>query len=284
MLTVGNKNGNMKSVLMLSPDKIFPNPSQPRRDFDEDELMGLAESINKNGILQPLSVRKRRDGGFELIAGERRLRAARLAGLSSIPCIELAVDERRSAVLALLENLQRQDLSCFEEADGYARLLNDWGVTQQEASSRLGKSQSAIANKLRLLKLTPDQRERISAARLSERHARALLRVEDNGERDRLLNEVIANTFTVSETERLVDNLLCPPEPDPEPEPVQKVEITPAPRRTPMVGDVRLFVNTITRAVDTMKEAGICAKTSKNESGEFIEYTIYIPKKQAFTS
>ena len=162
---------------MLPLGLIHPSPYQPRTVFDEEALMGLSESIRRTGLLQPLSVRKRADGGWDLIAGERRLRAARLAGLSSVPCIEMHTDDRRAAMLGLIENVQRADLNPFEEAEAIHRLMDEWGVTQLEVAQRLGKAQSTVANKLRLLRLNPDQRRRILAAGLSERHARALLRV-----------------------------------------------------------------------------------------------------------
>lgn len=257
-------------LIMLATSSIRPNPNQPRRDFDEYELSGLAESIRCNGILQPLAVRKISESIFELIAGERRLRAARMAGMQMVPCIVHKADDKRSALLSLLENLQRRDLSMFEEADGIARLINHYHITQQEAAERLGMAQSTLANKLRLLKLTAAQRDRINSARLSERHARAVVRLPDAKQRDRAMDLIIARQLNVSDTDKLVDEMLAPPE--------EHVE-TPAPKRIPVIRDVRLFVNSITKVVSSMRQSGVDAKTSRSETEEYIEYTVIIPKK-----
>lgn len=258
-----------KHILLISPDRIVPNPCQPRTRFDQDELLGLAESIFKNGILQPITVRRREDGRFEIIAGERRYRASCMAGLTEIPCIEVHADEQRSAVLALLENLQRSDLSFFEEAEGIARLIHEWGITQEEAASRLGKAQSTLANKLRLLKLTREQRMKILQNNLSERHARALLRLEDEMKREEALDIIIERSLNVAQTEAYIQSLLSP-----------------APQRheqkiTPLIRDVRLFLNTINKALHTMRGSGIAAESLKTEGPEYIEYLIRIPKQSA---
>lgn len=258
-----------RHILLISPDRIVPNPCQPRTRFDQDELLGLAESIFKNGILQPITVRRREDGRFEIIAGERRYRASCMAGLTEIPCIEVHADEQRSAVLALLENLQRSDLSFFEEAEGIARLIHEWGITQEEAASRLGKAQSTLANKLRLLKLTREQRMKILQNNLTERHARALLRLEDEMKREEALDIIIERSLNVAQTEAYIQSLLSP-----------------APQRheqkiTPLIRDVRLFLNTINKALHTMRGSGIAAESLKTEGPEYIEYLIRIPKQSA---
>ncbi len=258
-----------KHILLISPDRIVPNPCQPRTRFDQDELLGLAESIFKNGILQPITVRRKEDGRFEIIAGERRYRASCMAGLTEIPCIEVHADEQRSAVLALLENLQRSDLSFFEEAEGIARLIHEWGITQEEAASRLGKAQSTLANKLRLLKLTREQRMKILQNNLTERHARALLRLEDEMKREEALDIIIERSLNVAQTEAYIQSLLSP-----------------APQRheqkiTPLIRDVRLFLNTINKALHTMRGSGIAAESLKTEGPEYIEYLIRIPKQSA---
>lgn len=251
------------AVLQLKIDAIEPNPSQPRKNFDEAEMMSLAASVRQNGILQPLSVRRDEQGRYILIAGERRLRAARLAGLTRVPCIVLQTDERQAAVLAMMENLQREDLSCFEEAEGIQRLIDMGGLTREEVALRLGKAQSTLANKLRLLQLHPWQRKRIEAAGLCERHARALLRLEP-GRREEALNAMIAGQMTVGEADALVAKMLEPP--------------PAAPKRSPIFRDLRLFVNTINHAVDTMRRSGVNARADKQESERFIEYHIVIPK------
>ena len=256
---------------MLPLGLIHPSPSQPRTVFDEEALMGLSESIRRNGLLQPLSVRKRADGGWDLIAGERRLRAARLAGLSSVPCIEMHTDDRRAAMLGLIENVQRADLNPFEEAEAIHRLMDEWGVTQLEVAQRLGKAQSTVANKLRLLRLNPDQRRRILAAGLSERHARALLRLDEE-KRDDALNEMIARQMPALEAETYVDSLLEPPAHLP-----ISADMVRA-MRIPVVRDVRIFVNTLSKAVDSIRKSGLDARSAETETEEYIQYTVILPK------
>ena len=235
--------------------------------------MDLADSIRKNGVIQPLVVRRREDGGFELIAGERRLRAARFAGLKEVPCVEQTVDDRKAAVLCLIENLQRRDLTLFEEAEGIRALMNEWGLSQYETAVRLGKSQSAVANKLRLLRLNPDQRARIVAAGLSERHARALLRLIEDKERDDALNEIIARQLSVRETEEYIDALLAPP--------VEQVVLEKPPViREHVIRDFRIYVNTLSKAVDTIRLSGLDARADKTENDSFIRYTVIIPKER----
>lgn len=267
MFSAEPKIKSVSTVKLIPTEYITPNPSQPRRTFNSDSLMELSESIRKNGIMQPLTVRKLSENSFELIAGERRLRAARLAGLLSVPCIEQKIDPRHSAVLALLENLQREDLTVFEEAEGIARLLDEWGITQSEVAARLGKAQSSIANKLRLLQLNQLQRVLIINSGLTERHARALLKAPLEM-RDKALSVIIDKRMNVSESERYIEGI------------INKCE-QPRGRRLGLVQDVRLFVNTITKAVDTMRGQGLDAKSVKSETDDYIEYTIIIPKSQA---
>ncbi|OJU16651.1 MAG: nucleoid occlusion protein [Clostridiales bacterium 43-6] len=258
-----------KSILYLSPDSIVANPSQPRTLFDENELQGLSESIKKNGIIQPIAIRKNKAGSYELISGERRLRAAKMANLQKVPCVLLDVDERKSAVLSLLENLQRQDLTYFEEAEAIYNLICEWGITQQEAAERLGKAQSTLANKLRLLKLSKEQRERITKVQLTERHARALLVLPDHETRDQVLNEIILKGLNVAETESYIAKLMT------------KTETPKGKRKQIFVRDVRLFLNTINRAIDMMKQSGLDAQSIKKETETHIEYTLKIPKKNS---
>ena len=262
------------SIKLIPMNMIMPNPNQPRRHFDHNALAGLADSIGQNGIMQPVTVRPLENGQYELIAGERRLRAARMAGLSAVPCIEHKVDSRASAVLALLENLQREDLNIFEEAEGIARLIGEWGITQQEAARRLGRAQSTLGNKLRLLQLDIRQRRVILEHGLTERHARALLRLALPEERDRVLQKIVECDFTVQDTEEYIDGMLESAQLQFEPQ-RQK------PRRVGLVRDVRLFVNTINRAVDVMRSQGLNARSSQKETEDYIEYLVVIPKKQA---
>ena len=235
--------------------RIRPNKAQPRKQFDEASLTSLSQSITENGILQPLTVRRASQSEYELIAGERRLRASVMAGLKKVPCIIVKCSDKESAIFALLENLQRSDLGVFEEARGISRLIRRFGLTQEEAAQRLGKTQSTIANKLRLLRLTYEEQELIISAGLTERHARALLRIEDEGKQtDNLVGEVLND---------------CPKH-------IKSMGSSKA-----VIKDVRIFVNTINKAVDTMRLAGIDAKAVKSENNNYIEYTIKIPKKTA---
>lgn len=251
-------------IFLIPQEQIVPNPNQPRKRFDYDELEGLAQSIRQNGILQPITVRQTDDGKFELISGERRLRAARLVGLTKIPSIVTEVDEKKSAVFSLIENLQRQDLDFFEEAEAIDRLISDYGMSRDELSRKLGKAQSTLSNKLRLLRLPEDMRYRLSRAGLTERHARALLLLEDDARRERALGIMIDRRLTVAESERLIEQMLS------------KEGKT----RNNLRGirDVRVFINTLNHAVDTIRRAGVDADAAKSETPEYIEYVVRIPK------
>ena len=252
-------------ILLIPQGDILPNPNQPRRRFDYDELEGLAQSIRANGILQPLLVRHLDDGKYELVAGERRLRAARLIGLTKLPCIVNEISESESAVFAVIENLQRSNLDYFEEAEAIALLMSDYRLSQEELCKRLGKAQSTISNKLRLLKLSEEMRYRISRAGLTERHARTLLSLTDEVQRARALSIIIDRHLTVSESESLVEQML------------RKNE---APKRQILKGfkDIRIFINTLNNAVDTIRRAGIDADSIKTETDEYVEYIVRIPK------
>ncbi|WP_369297510.1 ParB/RepB/Spo0J family partition protein [uncultured Neglectibacter sp.] len=252
-------------LMRLPVSKIQPNPSQPRKEFGADELQSLAQSIRENGLLQPVTVRKE-SGVYYLVAGERRLRACRLAGLPSIPALLMDCEQEDSAVLALLENLQRKDLQMFEQANAIVNLLREWQITQQEAARKLGMSQSYLANKIRLLKLSPEEQEEILEHGLTERHARALLRIDDMTLRQRVLRTVIDKKLNVTKTEELVAAVLKPK------------QIRGKARRTFVAKDIRLFINTIDHAVDAMKTAGIEAQSEKKETEEYIECTVRIPK------
>ncbi len=265
----GTKDRLSGKVIYIAEKDIVPNPHQPRRTFDETELSFLAESIRQNGILQPLSVRKA-GGSYELISGERRLRAARLAGLTEVPCIIVNVTERNSAVLALVENIQRQDLSYFEEAFAIEKLIDFYGMTQEDAAIKLGKAQSTIANKLRLLKLSPKEMELITDNNLTERHARALLRLRTQEQRELAIERIVRHGMNVERTEAMIDEILGN---EKEKESLRK-------RSVVFGGDVRLFLNSINKAIETMQAAGIDAISEKTNSDGYIEYRILIPIKK----
>lgn len=252
-------------VVEIPCEQIAPNPYQPRQEFDRTELMSLAASIKTDGILQPLSVRKAGDG-YELIAGERRLRAAILAGLEVVPCIVSEMSDRNSALMSLVENIQRKDLGFFEEADAIARLIDFYGMTQEDAALRLGYAQSTLANKLRLRKLSADERRLITEYGLTERHARALLRLDDPEKRISVINQAGRRKLNVESTERLIDSMI---EYDKYKERIRK--------GSAIFRDLRLFMNTVNKAVETMQIAGVDVNVDKKQSEDFLEYHIRVP-------
>lgn len=253
-------------IVFLPLGAIQPNPSQPRRVFDPAGLQELAASIAQHGILQPLTVRRTPDG-VELVAGERRLRAARLAGLREAPCLVVSVDAQESGLLALVENLQRRDLDFIEEAAGIARLMQQYRLSQQEAAHRLGKSQSAVANKLRLLRLPPAVLDRLRQAGLSERHARALLRLPEEGMQLRVLERMAAGGWTVARTEQYIDALLTQ---DPE-----SPKRTLAPFR---LRGARVLLNAVQHQLELARASGVLAGSEQTETEREIVLTIRIPK------
>ena len=257
-----------KKLLMLKPDDIKPSKNQPRKSFDQYELKLLADCIQSSGIIQPLAVRKSIDGKYEIIAGERRYLAAKMVGLRRIPCVLHNTDEKTAAIYAIMENLQRQDLTFFEEAEAINRLIVHFGMPQLEIATRLGLAQSTLSNKLRLLRLNDDQRKRIITARLTERHARALLRLE-GADRENALNYIIANALNLKESEEYIENILNPRQEELPPEkPIRKYAIS----------DVRLFYNSLSKLVNTLQNAGLNAKTRKYENDKYIEYKVRITK------
>ena len=254
-----------RKLLELSPDKIVPNPAQPRLNFSQDELLQLAESIRQNGVLQPVLVRRDRDR-YVLIAGERRWRASRMAGLKTIPAIVQELSEKDSAVLALIENMQRSDLNFFEEASAIYALMHNNAMTQEETARRLGMSQPSLANKIRLLRLSGEEQKVILENHLSERHARALLRIEDPEKRMQCLKTIIERKWNVAQTDTYIKSLL------------EQEGQAKKPKRTFIAKDVRLFLNTIDHAVRTMKDAGIGAAFQRKETDEYYECIVRIPK------
>ncbi len=260
-----------KNTLYSIPvEQIRRNPHQPRKVFDEGALFELAESIRSCGVIQPLNVRRIGENAYELISGERRLKASKLIGLKKVPAIIMNIEEERSAVLALIENLQREDLSFFEEALAYEKLLNEFSMTQDELAFKLGKSQSAIANKLRLLKLGKTVREKAIEHKLTERHCRALLRISKDETREKVVKVIIEKNLNVTDTEKYIDSLFFE----------EKKENAQKKRIIPLFKDIRIFTNTVTQAVDIMKKAGIDTKTKKRETEDFVEYFIRIEKKK----
>ena len=264
------KKGNFDStrILFLPVDAIAPNPDQPRRVFAQQELDELAHSIQALGLLQPLTVRRSAQGGWELVAGERRLRAARLAGLQEVPCLSLQIDSQRASLLALVENLQRKDLDFWEEALALEKLISTYHLSQEEAARRIGKSQSAVANKLRLLKLPAAVLETLRDGGATERHARALLPLEDPSLQARAAQAILEGRLTVAQTEALAQEPLHP----------LKTPTAPHPRRTFVVKDIRLFLNTLDRGMALMRSAGVAAKCQREDHEDEICLTIRIPR------
>lgn len=247
---------------------VRPNPQQPRRSFDETGLRELADSIRAYGILQPLTVRDR--GGFyELVAGERRLRAARIAGLREVPCLVAEVGEEDAALLALIENLQRRDLDYMEEAAAIARLIGRYGLSQQQAADKLGKSQPAIANKLRLLRLAPPVIDCLRQYGLTERHARTLLRLTDPEQQLAAARHMGQRGLNVAQAEQYVDALTA-----------ENRTAPPQRRPTYIIKDVRLFLNSVERGVRLMQSAGVGAEVGRRDTEEEILLTIHIPKRR----
>lgn len=247
--------------------RIRPNPQQPRRSFDEEGLAELAASIRSCGILQPLTVRRAGEG-YELVAGERRLRAARIAGLREVPCLVAQVGEEDSALLALMENLQRRDLDCWEEAQAIARLISRYGLSQEEAARRLGRAQPTVANKLRLLRLPEDVRALLRENGLTERHARALLRLQEPEVQRRAAGDMVRRGMNVAQAEAYVEKLL------------QSAQVTPPRgRSTYIIKDVRLFLNSVDRGLHLMRQAGVDAGWDRQDTDREILLTIRIPKR-----
>lgn len=255
----------MGKIYLLPIDQIRPSPFQARKEFDEVELAGLAQSIRENGLLQPVSVRRISEG-YELVAGERRLRACRMAKMKEIPAILCDYQDEQTAALGLLENIQRMDLNPFEQAQGMRDIMVLWDCTQAEAAKRLGMAQPTLANKLRLLQLTADQREFVLKNQLTERHARAVLRLPENRRSEALIN-IAKRRMNARQTDLYIEQMLN--------------AVGKGRRRISMVKDVRIFVNTIDHAIRLMTDNGVPATAHREEKDGYIEYTVRIPTTAA---
>ena len=246
-------------VMFLPARSIRPNPAQPRKVFREEALSELADSIRQHGILQPLSVR-RTGTGYELIAGERRLRAAQMAGLAEIPCIVMNMDDRESAMTAMVENLQRQDLDFVEEAQGISALMQHWDMSQEQVARLLGKSQSAVANKLRLLRHSPEVLQRLRESGLTERHGRALLKLKTEEEKLAAISVIVRQSMNVARAEKYIQELQKSAEKGP-----QRV-------------NVGMFLNNLSQSLARIQSSGIPAVSERRETEDQIVLTITIPK------
>ena len=260
---------------LISMDAILPSSWQPRRTFDTDALTQLAESIRQFGLLQPITVRVTSGNRYELIAGERRLRACRLLGETHIKATILNVSDADAALMTMAENLQREDLSFFEEAEGYHRLIEELRLSQQQLAQRLGRQQSTIANKLRLLRLCTEVRATLLRHQLTERHARALLRLHDEDQQLAVIDNIVLNNLNVQQTEELVEryvnNLLT----------IEKAQSKILPTFSRAWRDWRLFANTMKSAVGELQASGLDAQFVLNDAGAYVEMKVVIPKSRS---
>lgn len=251
------------NVIRVPVEKIQANPYQPRKDFEPEALEDLAASIAEYGVLQPLLVARGNDDNFLLIAGERRLRASKMAGLLDVPVIVSSYTEQQIAEIALIENLQREDLHFLEEAEGYEKLMTQFNLTQEAMAVRVGKKQSTIANKLRLLNLPLEIRNALKEAQLTERHGRALLKLKNGELQEQVLKQIIKNDWNVKQTEEHIAKLLD------EAAPKQK-------KRLVIVNDVRIYLNSVKKIVSTINDAGIPAQIKQELDGDDVVVTLRI--------
>lgn len=256
---------NQERVIMLNTAEILPNTYQPRKTFEDAPLYALADSIHRHGILQPLTVRQTENGRYELIAGERRLRAANLLKMPRVPCIVLNADEKSSAALAIVENIQRKELNIFEEAMAIKTLKELYSMTQEQIASTLSVSQSYVANKIRLLKLSENEMELVCQNSLTERHCRALIRIDEVDKREAALKHIIKYNLNVASSEIYIDKLL-----------EEKKELKAI--KPKKLKDIRIFYNSIERAVESVRNLGIDVESKKRENENTTEILLIIPK------
>lgn len=272
MIKFSEKIKKSGDIICVPVNDIKPNPAAARRSFDWSDLDSLAQSIYQNGLLQPVTVRELVNGKYELVSGERRLRAAKMAGLAEIPSIVVRISDEKSALFTLIENIQRKDLHFFEEAAAIENLAKVYGLSRNQIAKKLGKSPSAVSNKLRLLKLPKSIREIIVRYGMTERHARAMLRLNDYNMMAETANAVVKNCLNVYDTEMLIDRLL---EENRNPAKQEKEK----PRKNIKIfKDVKLFINTLDHAVLTMKKSGINADSFQREADGYVEYVVRINK------
>lgn len=247
---------------------ISANPDQPRKVFEDKELSELCDSIKEFGVIQPILVKRNSRGQYVLIAGERRLRAAALAGLKKIPAIVRDADEKDSALLALVENVQREALNYIEEASAYRKLMEDYGLTQSEIAKRVGKQQSTISNKIRLLSLPVEIQQALTENQLTERHARALLKVNDDAIRKQIIGRVVEHNLNVKQTEKMIEDVLKKQEE--ERRKGEKLRFI----------NYRIYLNTLKKAFSSIAEIEKNAKFHLEDKGDHIEVRILIPKNE----
>ncbi len=261
-------NPTIRKIIEIPLVQIRPSKTASRKDYSRDKLNELAVSIEKNGIIQPLTVRKVTNMEYELIAGERRLRAAAICGLATVPCIIVSCNDTQASLFSLTENLQRSELNFFEEAESIKNIISCCHITRQELAVHIGQRPSFVANKLRVLDLGFDERKIILKAHLTERHAKAILKISDETERRIVLSEIVENNMNVTQSEEYIDEILHE----------AKTRRRQFKCRKAVIKDIRIFENTIENAVNTMREAGIPAVKVQTENDDFIEYVIQVPK------
>lgn len=256
-------------IVMLPVCELSPNKSQPRMEFNTDALKSLADSIQENGIMQPICVR-RRGVLYEIISGERRVRAAKLAGLTDVPCIVMSVDDEQSAILALIENIQRKDLSFFEEAIAIEKLINCYGLTQEQAAGRLGKAQSTIANKLRLLRFSDPERRLVIMGNLSERQARSLIRIDDPNVRISIIEKVVRGHLDLEQTDHLVNQFLN--KTPKQTEKKRKHSIF-----TEISVPTKMYINSLNALLKRIKDDNVACEFTSEKTDNYYEYSIRFP-------
>jgi len=259
---------NNKEIIKIDLHKIRPNRYQPREIFKDKSLLELKNSIKSYGIIQPISLRKLGDDNYEIVAGERRFKAAKMAGLGQIPSIIVDIEENDSANIALIENIQREDLNFIEEARAYQQIMKKFGITQEQLSQKIGKSQSTIANKVRILKLPVIIKEKLLSNDLTERHGRALLKIEDESIQEEILNKVIEKNLNVKDTEKLIKSVK---------EKINKEE-KPSKQNIRNFINYKIYINTIKNAYNEILKTGIKAKFEEKEKDDYIEVKVKIPK------
>ena len=260
-------NTGTSTVVQIPIKAIKPNPNQPRQYFSSNNLKELSDSIRIYGVIQPITVRKLPEGDYELVSGERRVRASIIAGLIRIPAIVIGMTQVDSALVALIENVQRCDLTFLEEAYAYDRLLKEYGYTQEQLAIKLGRNQSTIANKVRLLKLPESVRTVIVANNLTERHARALLRLSSTQMQLKVLDDIVEKGLNVKQTDDMIDRIID-----------RSTYIRSKSGFAPKTIDIRIFSNTIKKAVSMMKQSGIKSSSIEHEYDDRYEYNIKIYK------
>ncbi|ETT88527.1 nucleoid occlusion protein [Viridibacillus sp. FSL R5-0477] len=266
-----NEVESAESVVKLLIDEIQPNRYQPRTIFDDSKIEELARTIRTHGVIQPIVVRKMEEGHYEIIAGERRYRAMKMLEWTEVPAIVREMNDKETASVALIENLQREELTSIEEAQAYLKLLELHGLTQEALAQRLGKGQSTIANKIRLLKLPEEIQMAILKREISERHARALVPVKDKELQLALLQEIIDNDYNVRQLEQRIDGILNPAEKPKKNKPTRKA----------ISKDIRIALNTIRQSLTMVTKTGINVEAEEEEHDEFYQITVKIPKKKS---